>query len=92
MNSALLKVLLHCPLLDAIGGGSAEPGLGGNRWRLGLAETHEQPRLAISDVAARASIAPMRQISGIRTRPATPADAAAIAEVYNGRASQAAPH
>jgi hypothetical protein len=53
MNSALLKVFLHCLLLDAIGGGSAEPGLGGgNRWRLGLAETHEQPRLAISDVAA----------------------------------------
>jgi phosphinothricin acetyltransferase len=25
----------------------------------------------------------MRQISGIRTRPATPADAAAIAEIYN---------
>jgi hypothetical protein len=40
-------------LFDAIGGGSTEPGLGrGNRWRLGLAKTHIQPHLAISDVAA----------------------------------------
>jgi hypothetical protein len=39
-------------LLDAIGGGGAEPGLGrGNSRRLGLAKTHEQPRLAIGDVA-----------------------------------------
>jgi transposase len=39
-------------LLDAIGGGGAEPGLGrGNARRLGLAETHEQPHLAIGDVA-----------------------------------------
>src|SRR5712691_8238763 len=35
-------------LFDAISGGGAEPGLGrSNARRLGLAETHEQPRLAI---------------------------------------------
>jgi len=40
-------------LFDAIAGGSTEPGLGrGNRRRLGLAKTHVQPHLAISDVAA----------------------------------------
>src|SRR6202795_5298889 len=39
-------------LFDAIGGGGAEPGLGrSNALRLGLAETHEKPRLAIGDVA-----------------------------------------
>ena len=38
---------------DAIGGGGAEPGLGrGDDRRLGLAETHVQPHLAIGDVAA----------------------------------------
>ncbi len=41
-------------LLDAIGGGGAEPGLGrGDGRRLGSAETHVQPHLAVGDVAAR---------------------------------------
>jgi hypothetical protein len=39
-------------LLNTIGSGSAEPGLCcGNRRRVGLAETHVKPRLAIGDVA-----------------------------------------
>jgi hypothetical protein len=40
-------------LLNAIGGGGTEPGLGrSNTRRLGLAETHLQPHLAVDDVAA----------------------------------------
>ena len=58
-------------LLDAIGGGGAEPGLGrGNGRRLGLAETHVQPHLAIGDVAAGQAAVPHR-----REEPASyPAD------------------
>ena len=49
-------------LLDAIGGGGAEPGLGrGNDRRLGLAETHEQPHLAIGDVATGQGAVPHRR-------------------------------
>src|SRR4029079_13383509 len=41
-------------LLDAIGGGGAEPGLGrGDDRRFGLSELHIQPHLAIGDKAAR---------------------------------------
>src|ERR1700675_898870 len=48
-------------LLDAIGGGGAEPGLGrGNDRRLRLTETHEQPRLAIGDVATGHGAVPHR--------------------------------
>src|SRR5713101_5584076 len=54
-------------LLDAIGGGDAEPGLGrGNDRRLRLTETHEQPHLAIGDVAAGLGAVPHR-----REEPAT---------------------
>src|SRR6202023_437249 len=49
-------------LLNAIGGGSAEPGLCcGNRRRVGLAETHLQPRLAIGDVAPGKAVVPHRR-------------------------------
>src|SRR5439155_19327993 len=58
-------------LLDAIGGGGAEPGFGrGNRRRLGLAKTHVQPHLAVGDVAAGQATVPHR-----REEPASyPAD------------------
>src|SRR5206468_9185289 len=58
-------------LFDAIGSGNAEPGLGrGNSRRLGLAETHVQPRLGIGDVAAGQAAVPHR-----REEPASyPAD------------------
>src|SRR2546421_6362584 len=46
-------------LFDAIGSGNAEPGLGrSNSRRLGLAETHVQPHLAIGDVAAGQAAVP----------------------------------
>ncbi len=46
-------------LFDAIGGGGAEPGFGrGNGRRLGLAETHIQPHLAVGDVAAGQAAVP----------------------------------
>lgn len=49
-------------LLDAIGGGGAEPGLGrGNAHRFGVAETHEQPHLAIGDVATGQGAVPHRR-------------------------------
>src|SRR5207344_801686 len=49
-------------LFDAIGGGGAEPGLGrGNGRRLGLAETHIQPHLAVGDVAAGQAAVPHRR-------------------------------
>src|SRR5882762_3678615 len=49
-------------LLKAIGSGSAEPGLcRGNRRRVGLAETHVQPRLAIGDVAPGQAAVPHRR-------------------------------
>src|SRR5947209_11502319 len=58
-------------LFDAIGSGNAEPGLGrANSRRLGLAETHVQPHLAIGDVAAGQAAVPHR-----REKPASyPAD------------------
>src|SRR6202011_4800112 len=43
-------------LFDTIGGGGAEPGFGrGDCRRLGLAETHIQPHLAVGDVAGGAA-------------------------------------
>src|SRR5580693_3222633 len=49
-------------VLKAIGSGSAEPGLCcGNRRRVGLAETHVQPRLAIGDVAPGQAVVPHRR-------------------------------
>ena len=49
-------------LFDAIGGGGAEPGFGrGNGRRLGLAETHVQPHLAVGDVAAGQAAVPHRR-------------------------------
>src|SRR5216684_3836918 len=49
-------------LLNAIGGRGAEPGFGrGNGRRLGLAETHVQPRLAIGDVAPGQAAVPHRR-------------------------------
>src|SRR5271154_3205759 len=49
-------------LLDAIGGGGAESGLGrGNDRRLRLTETHEQPHLAIGDVATGQGAVPHRR-------------------------------
>src|SRR5271157_6411244 len=49
-------------LFDAIGGGGAEPGFGrGNTRRFGLAETHEQPHLAIGDVATGQGAVPHRR-------------------------------
>jgi hypothetical protein len=48
-------------LFDTIGGGGAEPGFGrGNGRRLGLAETHIQPHLAVGDVAAGQAAVPHR--------------------------------
>src|SRR3954454_17430669 len=48
-------------LFNAIGGGSAEPGLGrGNPRRLSLTQTHEKPHLAIGDVAAGQGAVPHR--------------------------------
>jgi len=48
-------------LFDTIGAGSTEPGLGrGDGRRLGLAKTHVQPHLAISDVAAGQAVVPHR--------------------------------
>src|SRR6266446_4233317 len=49
-------------LLDAIGSGGAEPGLGrGNASRFTLAETHKQPHLAIGDVATGQGAVPHRR-------------------------------
>ena len=49
-------------LLDAIGSGGAEPGLGrGNASRFALAETHKQPHLAIGDVATGQGAVPHRR-------------------------------
>ncbi len=48
-------------LLNAISRRRAEPGLGrGNARRLGLAQTHEQPHLAVGDVAAGQGAVPHR--------------------------------
>jgi hypothetical protein len=48
-------------LFDTIGGGGAEPGFGrGDGRRLGLAETHIQPHLAVGDVAAGQAAVPHR--------------------------------
>ena len=56
-------------LLDAIGGGGAEPGLGrGDGRRIGLAEIHEKPHLAIGDVSAGQGIG---SSSREETRPYT---------------------
>ena len=60
-------------LLDAVGGGGAEPGLGGGDDRgVGLTETHVQPHLVIGDVAAGQAAVPHRReepfLSG-RPRP-----------------------
>src|SRR5713101_5468051 len=61
-------------LFDAIGGGGAEPGLGrGNTRRLGLAETHEQPHLAIGDVATGQGAVPHRREEPLPIRPAATA-------------------
>src|SRR5712691_7633675 len=61
-------------LLDAIGGGDAEPGLGrGNDRRLRLTETHEQPHLAIGDVAAGQGAVPHRREEPLPIRPAATA-------------------
>jgi len=57
-------------LFDAIGSGSAEPGLGrGNSRRLGLAETHVQPHLAIGDVAAGQAAVPHWREDPLPIRP-----------------------
>src|SRR6266446_6920780 len=57
-------------LFDAIGGGGAEPGLGrGNGRRLGLAETHIQPHLAVGDVAAGQAAVPHRREEPASYRP-----------------------
>ena len=49
-------------LLNAIGAGGAEPGLGrGDARRLGLAETHVQPHLAVGDVAPGQAAVPHRR-------------------------------
>jgi len=57
-------------LFDAIGGGGAEPGLGrGNGRRLGLAETHIQPHLAVGDVAAGQAAVPHRHEEPAFYRP-----------------------
>src|SRR5207302_7890656 len=57
-------------LFDAIGGGGAEPGLGrGNGRRLGLAETHIQPHLAVGDVAAGQAAVPRRREEPASYRP-----------------------
>src|SRR5246127_1033703 len=57
-------------LFDAIGGGRAEPGLGrGNARRLGLAETHIKPHLAVGDVAAGQAAVPHRREEPASYRP-----------------------
>src|SRR5215472_15412655 len=49
-------------LFDTISGGGAEPGFGrGDGRRLGLAETHIQPHLAVGDVAAGQAAVPHRR-------------------------------
>ena len=65
-------------LLKAIGSGSAEPGLCcGNRRRVGLAEAHVQPRLAIGDVAPGQAAVPHRREEPASYRPtATPENTA----------------
>jgi ACR3 family arsenite transporter len=63
-------------------------GAGDRRWRAGrgsgdaLRRAHRVAHPCLVR-APLFDIAPMRQIPAIRTRPATPADAAAIAEIYN---------
>jgi hypothetical protein len=57
-------------LFDTIGGGGAEPGFGrGNGRRLGLAETHIQPHLAVGDVAAGQAAVPHRGEEPASYRP-----------------------
>src|SRR5580658_761050 len=61
-------------LFDAIGGGSAKSGLGrGDDRRLGLTETHEQPHLAIGDVAAGQGAVPHQLKNPSPIRPAATA-------------------
>src|SRR5205807_80789 len=49
-------------LLHAIGAGGAEPGLGrGDARRLGLADSHVQPHLAVGDVAPGQAVVPHRR-------------------------------
>src|SRR5512146_1117330 len=58
-------------LFNAIGGSGAEPGFGGgNARRFGLADTHEQPHLAIGDVATGQGVVPHRHEEPPPTRPA----------------------
>src|SRR5215472_6491223 len=57
-------------LFDTISGGGAEPGFGrGNGRRLGLAETHIQPHLAVGDVAAGQAAVPHRREEPASYRP-----------------------
>src|SRR3984893_8860572 len=57
-------------LFDTIGGGGAEPALGrGDGRRLGLAETHIQPHLAVGDVAAGQAAVPHRREEPASYRP-----------------------
>ena len=61
-------------LFDAIGSGNAEPGLGrSNSRRLGLAETHVQPHLAVGDVAAGQAAVPHRREEPLPIRSAATA-------------------
>src|SRR5260370_20352035 len=49
-------------LLHAVGAGGAEPGLGrGDARRLGLADSHVQPHLAVGDVAPGQPVVPHRR-------------------------------
>src|ERR1700757_5143891 len=57
-------------LFDTIAGGGAEPGFGrGNARRLGFAETHIKPHLAVGDVAGRESGVPHRRKDPASYRP-----------------------
>src|SRR5438105_1504813 len=65
-------------LFETIGGGGAEPGFGrGNARRLGSAETHIQPHLAVGDVAAGQAAVPHSREEPTSYRPtATPGNTA----------------
>src|SRR6516164_9551379 len=57
-------------MFDTISGGGAEPGFGrGNGRRLGSAETHIQPHLAVGDVAAGQAAVPHRREEPASYRP-----------------------
>jgi hypothetical protein len=87
-------------LLDAIGGGGAEPGLGRSYGRrLGLAETHIQPHLAVGDVAAGQAVVPHRREEPASYRPTAtarkhgPLRGPAGRQIRNsGRATPSLPH